>query len=389
MARTFIFRTGSVDPATLQDGMVAVFNASSDPSESVDIRRVRLLPVSGTNPLNSGTLKLCRISAISGGDVVVPSKHDTSSSDLPAQVLIRTIPDSVTTTSLLRRIGEVPVLNSLLAGSCIARSPSSPKGTAKTQSDDLWRSPTSADVERIILREGEGLAICEDSFSVPHAGAAGFCVRNTSSGACYTIRSRDVRKRGTPDLAHIAILNGSGSGIILEIFNIQYPEEGESTIPQCRLAKICGYEGGIDSSADIIKPDTEMYISPSIKVIEGPFRAKLMGEDSGNPVDWHIRHGIDGYSIAKQQDVGVIRRFTFPVRSTDQSSSFLYSISNCIVYQANGSADGIILRNNEGLALLAGRAGLMDNSTMNCYQVEIVFNYNPPSITRRSTVLFG
>ena len=389
MAKSFIFRTNSVDPATLQDGMVALFNESTNPTETIDVRRIRLLPVAGASPLTGGTLNLCLISALSGGNDVVVSKHDTDSASLPAQVLIRAIPDSTTVTSVLRRIGENPSFNSIVAGSCIARMPTSSLGSARTQSDDLWRSPTSADVERVILREGEGLAICQGAFSVPHAGAAGFCIRNTSTGACYTIRSRDVRTRGTSELSHIAILNGSGSGVVLEVFSIQYPEEGEAIIPTMRIAKISGYEGGTDASSDILKTDTDFYLSSAIKAIEGPFRAKLMGEDNGVVIDWHIRHGIDGHSILRQQDIGVIRRLTFPVQSTDQSSTFLYSLANCIIFQANGENGGIILRGGEGLALLAGRAGLMNNSTMNCYQVEIVFNYNPPAITRRTTLALG
>jgi hypothetical protein len=378
--KTFVFRTGSADGATLEDGIAAIFNAHTDRRAVLDVRRVRLLPTSGQAAFGCGTLKLCRISALSGGEDVYIRKHDTGSADLPAEVLVRAVADSVTTSDTLRTIGEIPVFNSLLAGGSIgARVPSRPLGSARTQTDDLMRFPTSSDVERIVLREGEGLSICEGAFGVPRAGAAGFCVRNTSSGACYTVRSRDIRRRGSPGLSHLAIFNGSGSGVILEVFSVQYPEEGEATIPLVRLAKISGYVGGVDASENILKLDTQATIPSTVKALGGPFRAQLMGEDSGTTIDWHSRHGVDGLNVLQQQNIGVFRRLTSPVISTDAESPLLYSFANSLVWQSSGANEGIILRPGEGLAVLAGRAGVVDNSTMNCYQVEMLFNYIPPA----------
>lgn len=388
MAKTFVFRTLSVDLATLQDGLACIFNNHSDTSATIDIRRIRLIPVSGQNATGAGTLTIDRISAISGGDDVAVSKHDTASDDLPAEVLIRSIPNSVTITETLRRVGETPMFNSLLAGACIVRAPSRGLGSARTHADDLFRFPTSSNVERIILREGEGLAICEDVFSVPHAGACGFCIRDATSGACYTIRSRDVRRRAIADLAHIAVFNGSGSGVVLEIFNIQYPEEGEAVTPTLRIAKITGYEGGTEAPDNILKFDTETNLD-GITAIEGPFRAKLMGEDNGVTIDWHTRHGVDGVSILQQQKFGVIRNLTYPINSSDAGSAVKFGIPNTLVWEARGSNIGIVARPGEGVAILAGRAGVLDNSTFNCYQVEMIFNYNAPVKTKRTTVMMG
>lgn len=388
MAKTFVFRSGSVDNGTLDDGLAGIFNNSTDPRAIIDIRRVRLLAVSGQSITGSGTLTVDRISALSGGEDVTPSKHDTNSADLPAEVLIRSIPDSVTITDAFRRFGDCPTFNSILAGSCFGRVQSASTGSARTQRDDIFRFPTSSSVERVILREGEGLAICEDVFSVPHAGAAGFCVRETTSGACYNIRSRDVRRRGAPDLAHIAIFNGTGSGVVLEIFHVQYPEEGEAIIPTIRIAKVSGQEDGVDATSSILQFDTEVPVPSEISAVVGPFRAKLAGEDNGVVIDWHTRHGIDGHSIAKQQDIGVFRRMTYPVPSTDAGSALLYSIASSLIWQAGGDM-GIKIRPGEGFALLAGRAGVLDNSTMNCYQVEIMFNYLQPQVTKRSSINLG
>lgn len=394
MANTFVFRSGAVDPAPLQDGLVAILNNHPDPKACIDIRRIRLLPVGGQAITGCGTYTLDRISAISGGEDIAYSKHDTDSADLPAEVIIRSIPESVTITSTLRRIGELPMFSSTLSGYCLARVQSAARGSAKTQSDDLIRFPTSADVERIILREGEGIAIVQDAFSVPHGGAAGFCIRETTSGACYTVRSRDVRTRGTADSPHIAVFNDSGSGVVLEIFNIQYPEEGEYDMPHIRIAKIDGVEGGVDASADILSLDTEKTLPSTINVFEGPFRAKLAGEDSGVPYDWHTRHGIDGYNIRRQFRSGVVRTISMPVISTDAGSTLLYSLQNALVWAAYGANSGIILRPGEGIAVLSGREMLSDaasinNSTMNCYQAEITFNYISPPQSQRAGLNLG
>lgn len=388
--KTFVFRTGSTDNAPLQDGIAALFNNHSDPTAYLEIKRIRLLPLSGAS-VASGAMVLKRISAISGGDAVDAVKHDTDSSSLPSQVIVKTIPDSVTATDTFRSLGEVPIFQSTVSGSQIARMQSASIGSARTQNQDFIRFPASADVERIILREGEGLAICQGAFSVPHAGAVGICIRNTSSGACYTYRSRDVRNRGAADLAHIAILNGTGSGVVLEVYSIEYPEEGEANTPTLRIARIEGIVGGVDASSDILKFDTDATIPSSIQAFEGPFRAILCGENNcGLQIDWHTRHGIDGISVAQQQNVGVFRRLSSPVISSDAGSTFYWEVARSLVWSSNESAaEDIIIRPGHGIAILAGRAGVIDNSTMNAYQVEITFNYVPPTQSRRAVVLLG
>lgn len=388
--KTFVFRTNSVDPAPLEDGLAALINEHPDPSVYLEIKRIRLLPVSGQTAL-AGGLTVSSISAISGGDDVSYAKHDTDSADLPATVLIRSIPDSVTETGVYRRAADVPLLQSTLALGCVTRLQSGSISSARTQYQDLVRFPISSDVERIVLREGEGVALIQGAFSVPHAGAIGVCVRETTSGACYVIRSRDIRSRGARGLAQFALLNGTGSGVVLEVYSIEYPEEGEATIPGVRIARIEGIRGGVEAPGSILKLDTAADIPSTIRAVEGPFRATLAGENTGGAqIDWHTRHGIDGISVAQQQNLGVFRRLTSPVTSTDQSSAFVWEVGRSLVWSTNETyVEGIRLRSGQGIAILAGRAGTIDNSTFNCYQVEITFNYHPPAFSRRSSMALG
>lgn len=392
MTKTYVFRSRSLDPGPLQDGLVGIFNTETDPRSTIEVRKIRLLPVSGTSvvantSILAGKCVVQRITAmtVGAGDASAQNvrKHDTNSADLPAEVVVCVLPDSVTATDAFRYYGDAPQLNLIQAGSALAtRGYSTARsGGVYPQVADVYRVTIGTDLEPIILNEGEGLAVSEHTYSVPHGGAIGFIVTNTVTGATYSIRSRDTRKRAVPGLAYVGIMNGTGSGITLAVRMIEMPEEGDTTIPYIRIARIIGTEGGTDGNDGILSYDTQSdsaYAGFGVSIIEGPFRARLIGEDSGMVTTWHTLTGTR-IPVAESHNIGTLRNLTYPVQSTNQSSAMYWEFNRSLVFSVGSGQPGIVLRPNEGLGVLAGRAGIIDQSTFNCYQVEITFTVHPPT----------
>lgn len=99
------------------------------------------------------TLGLRRTSAQSGGTVITPTKHDSASSNLPAQVLAAT-GATVTNTSAVeyRRFmwsNDEPA----------AATGSSDELECFVPLNNIWDSTGDANVEPITLREGEGVTL--------------------------------------------------------------------------------------------------------------------------------------------------------------------------------------------------------------------------------------
>jgi len=121
MPETLYIKLDAVDVRPLEDGLLGIFNneASDDRRyfELVSLRVSPSAPLSNTTAGvgRSGALSLRRITALSGGDSITPIRMDTADAALPAQVLVRNDPDSVTATDIFRRIADAPAYSSTVA----------------------------------------------------------------------------------------------------------------------------------------------------------------------------------------------------------------------------------------------------------------------------------
>lgn len=109
------------------------------------------------------TWALRRTSSQSGGTAITPVKHDTSSETAPAQALFATGPTVTLTLTELRRwmwSNDEPA----------ASSATSDEFETIVPLNCVWDSTGDANIEPIVLREGEGI-------SVQHSGssAVGLC----------------------------------------------------------------------------------------------------------------------------------------------------------------------------------------------------------------------
>lgn len=386
MAETFRALFPKVDVRPLTDGLAAIFNGeTSDQRRYFEVVRVTVRPssaqgaASGANAM-AAKVSLCRISAASGGETIVAVKRDTASADLPAQVTCVGYPDSVTVSSVLRRLADAPSYtgttgSNLWLGARVYGG--SYTAYMRANNADTLRFSGDANVEGVVLREGQGVAMVLDAYGWPRAGQFNLTVRNLSTGASYQFRTREIGHPERLGMALVSLFNASSSGVVLSVTACEFPLDGESNFPTFRMARIEGYAEG--NAVTPIAHDTGNSVPAALECLAGDFVSTLWGQGSGVPYDWQITHGAT-MTIAVQQKISMMRGITgsprfstvgvTPGLSPGQEEMRLLSLP---------PGNGIVLRPNEGFALLAGRGGAIESSTFGYYDVEMtVLHYPPP-----------
>ena len=401
MAETLYIKLDAVDVRPLEDGLLGIFN-----NETTDDRRyfeLVSLRVSPSAPMSnitagigrSGALSLRRITALSGGDSVTPILMDTADAALPAQVLIRNDPDSVTASDIFRRIADAPAYSSTIANTQFSSRTygGSMVTHQKSHYADIWRGGESVDVEPIILREGQGLAIFQDEFGTQHSMQTAAVVTNTATGATYICRSTDLSTDRRLGNATFAIFNGSGSGVTLAVKLWVLPMDGEAvTLPQLRLCRIAGVALGGDTVTPI-RPDTSKSVPSALQIVSGSFQPRISGE--WQP-DYYSTHGIlyGGTGAALQAwnkaqiDAGTFNRATmtqnFRAIGETPGGIRVGTLNDDMMFDAE-PGKGIIIKPGDGLGLVAGTfvntAGTQavgNTSTFVNYDIEAVLLHYPP-----------
>ncbi len=404
MPETLYIKLDAVDVRPLEDGLLGIFN-----NESADERRyfeLVSLRVSPAAPLSnttagvgrSGAMSIRRITALSGGDTVTPIRMDTSDAALPSQVLVRNDPDSVTATDIFRRIADAPAYSLSAANTQLSsRSYGGSMVThQKSHYADIWRGGESADVESIILREGQGLAIFQDEYGTQHSMQTAAVVTNTATGATYICRSVDLSTDRRLGEANFAIFNGSGSGVVLAVKLWVLPMDGEAiTVPQLRLCRIAGIALGGDTVTPIL-PDTSKSVPSALQIVSGSFQPRIAGE--WQP-DYYTTHGaaftgggVNTQAWNKAQvDAGTLNRFAmtqnFRAIGETPAGIRIGTLDDDILFSAEPGS-GIIIKPGDGLGLVAGTAVLSggtqavgNTSTFINYDIEAVLLHHPPPAT--------
>lgn len=201
--------------------------------KTLRVRRVSIDSVAAqTSAGGRVTYDLYRITAHAAStDLIAAMKHDTSSASLPAQVVCSRYPTTITVSgaaidshvfapnaSVVRALGGLWVMAGRLAGRLAGM------------------DAVAAQNQRITLREGEGVgvSVASNAATTPWRWQVSIGVRVVATGACYRY-TFPVTPQGVP---LFSLLNGSGSGVVLEVTDLTYAEIGTDDLPVLAVEQI-------------------------------------------------------------------------------------------------------------------------------------------------------
>lgn len=227
---------------------IAIFNGQGS-GVVLNIKLLNTRPTTGPqNP--TSTLEVQRITAISGGTPVVPVKHDSASADLPAQVVSVFEPNSVTGNTSVRRVFICSGANFARP---LANMTSMLNGDSRVglDSGEFIKSTGDPDYQKHTLNEGQGISITLTANGPTFCFGLSVMVRDRATNQCY--RYNDMIEprfmSGTPVWA---LLNGAGSGIVLEVLRIQIRELGTDETPLVSYEPIDGLDWGAEDAVYIM-----------------------------------------------------------------------------------------------------------------------------------------
>lgn len=228
---------------------LALFNPTGS-GKTVRVRRVDVLPLMAQTTTTPNNFDLYRITAHTGtADAIAAASLDSNNAALPAQVVLARRPATVTTSgSQWDGASAIPLANDTRAlGYTFAAMPWS-RRVGKLDA-------ATAEFQRCTLREGEGIAVSLNSaVGLVYRFMVTLTVRVAATGACY-IYTFPV----TPAVLPLfSLLNGAGSGVVLEVVSLDYRVIGTDVLPQIALEPIDGIGDGdavtpiaFDSTASI------------------------------------------------------------------------------------------------------------------------------------------
>lgn len=228
---------------------LALFNPTGS-GKTVRVRRAEVMPLLAQMTTTPGNYDLYRITAHTGtDDAIAAMKLDSNNAALPSQVVLARRPATVTTSgSQWDGARAIPSANDTRAlGYGFAATP----WAQRLHRQDA----TTAERQRMTLREGEGIAASLNNLTgLVYRFMVTLTVRVAATGACHTYTFPV-----TPAVLPLfSLLNGSGSGVVLEVVSLAYREIGTDVIPQIALEPIDGIGDGdtltpvpLDSTASI------------------------------------------------------------------------------------------------------------------------------------------
>lgn len=310
-----------------------------------------------------------RLDALMGGESLAVAKSDTGNASLPSQVKVVKNPDDYTLGDLFSEPGQ-------LRGTRTGWTDQQVIFGARLRADksssylNMRGRPSGSPVEPIVLREGEGLAWAQTVAGTPKQQWGMAIIRNQSSGATYYATVRDVPSKALQCM--IAVFNGSGSGVVLEVDLVEaldaghqgdgtttYPEQS-SAYPGIRLVLGSSIEDGEDVTP--YAHDTNNTLPSGITatkngIIRTADHAITAWPMRGQPPD---TADMAYHTLGSMQRVGLFRGFTVkPTESWGVASTIptlRFSGSTRKLYDSpggpiDGATSGIVVRRGECLAL--------------------------------------
>ncbi len=208
------------------------------------VRSIRIDGIVGRTVATNTNFSLQTVSAVtSSGTTATAFALDSNNAALPSQVVCYTNPAAVTTTNVV-----IDDAANLAMTSMVTALRSFNKQAVPLRSRVRWWDATTAETQKIVLREGQGLA-CHTNSAASNNFRAEFnvMVREATSGACYMFKV-NAAATGYPIWA---LLNGSGSGVVLEVLWVTLGEIADDSVPQFTVEQVDGLN---DTSGSAVTP---------------------------------------------------------------------------------------------------------------------------------------
>lgn len=323
----------------------ALFNTTGSNS-LIKIREVSVTPLNYQG-VTLNTVNFSLITAHGEGDTVTPFKLSSNNESFPSTIEIRTNVQRITagTGSLARTMLQQTSLLGVTVGYPFA----------KKNILSKWGDATTAETQKLSLRNGEGFAITEpnypNTYSFPCIINA--TIRLSDTGSCYQVTG--FAQANTPAL--FTILNNGYTAGQVEILNIS----------------IDAVRGGtsVASTADIIPYHALALLEGYNDVVNGEvITPKKI--DSTNTLNSYIKlyKNLDvGYFFAR---TGNLATNAVMFRTMPQSSRIatpMFTPWKQVVFHSSGSENDIVIREGNGIALLQPDAGAYGSS----YQIDVIF----------------
>jgi hypothetical protein len=377
-----------------RDGMAALFNVATDKTRSVHICEIRTMARAinpdATNPLgNQGIMSLDRISAVSGGEELAPIKHDTDAADLPAQVKLYENPDSVTGTGTIRRFGDCIssyTITKAISFQAMMRAPgicdTNDHSGRTCEGHNVWHADGDSDTEPIVLNPGEGFCLTRLEFGLPQAFHLGATVRVVGTNRTYRWSDSDVGSSLEKGMAAIALINGIGSGVVLQVMVVSLPDLGEENIPSYRVIRCAA---GMDAETSgkpvtVVAHDTANSVT-DIEAYRGSMKVLPAAAANGLQIDY-LNYQNTPIPTVMQQRADCFRRWLgagpyVSETGTVTMAADMLSRSEFEIWPgdrrgAGGNSDTeLILWPGQGVAVVGGGAGLIETSEQAYLDIEI------------------
>lgn len=320
----------------------ALFNGIGS-GKLVNVQSITITETQGrTASATTNRLGVQRITGLAGGDDVTPVALDTNNAAIPAAVLIREYVGSVTTTgTVLRTILDLPQLNP-------TRAVAFPSWRLPGTADRVYGVGTVDALQGQVLREGEGLAIFTSGNVAKENFPLAVVVTIRIGAENYWIRTR----LATSSMgAMLAIFNGAGSGVVVEVLNVAASEiatDEQGFLRRFQLETISGVTP--NSAGDRIDPvpmDSANAALPS---------QILCAEKAGC-----LQHNGDGVNLDNsphRHDDNVLRRLVSAPFGVSAGLSCAVPVGQRMQRQFIMSEDRpFVLRENEGIALFQRQLG--------------------------------
>lgn len=227
---------------------IAIFNGQGS-GVVLNIKLLNTRPMTGPqNP--TSTIEVRQITAISGGTPVLPTKHDSANADLPAQVVSVFEPNAVTGSTSLRRVFICSGANFTRP---LANMTSMLNGDSRMglDSGEFMKMTGDADFQKHTLTEGQGISITLTANGPTFCFGLSVMVRNQVTKECYRFNDM-IEPRFMSGTPVWALLNGAGSGVILEVLRIQIRELGTDETPYITYEPIDGIDWSSEDAVYIM-----------------------------------------------------------------------------------------------------------------------------------------
>ena len=368
MSQTFIassdtlsaYQSGIVLPSVAMEernphrAHLAILNTTGSNS-LLRIREVSVTPMNlqGTT-LN--TLNLSLITAHNGGEVVTPFSLDSTNTAFPSTIEVRT--NVLSYTASTGSYAKVMVQQTALLGVTVGYP------FAKRNILTSFKDATTAETQKITMRNGQGLALTEPNYpnTLNFPVIINATLRLSDTGACY--RFTAFANANQP--AVLTILNNGYTAGNVELINLQ----------------IDSVRGGtaVANTADVLPYFT-------LAILEG-YNPTVNGEvitekklDSANTLNSYVKlyKNLDvGYFYARTGNLATNALTMRTVPQTSRIATPMFTPVKQVIFKSSGTENDLIVREGSGIALLQPDAGAYGSS----YYIDVVF-------TQESTTASG